>query len=631
VTLKRVILLGQPNVGKSSLLNALTGASVQVSNYPGTTVEVTKAKTRINGVEYEFIDTPGIYNLYPSSLEEEVTERVVLEGNYDFAIVIIDATAVERGLAFLISVAELGIPMIVAFNFWEEAEAKGIIIDYRGLERILGVPVVKINPLKRGGLRELISRFGEARRPRVKVPYDDHIERAIEKAMKCIPENVKLSRRGLAVRLVEEDPLVWRMYGCPAAEQAVEELRKSGHNPHQDIESQRAGYALLLARRYVRVHARPRAVASRFEARLVERPLLAGLVSLAILAATIAVTVYLGGKLIDLIDSAVGPYVDSLTASLEKEGLLGFTAAKTVEALYAQYAAALPYVFVFYLVLILFEDVGILPRLMLWLYSFTRRLGIHPKGVIPALLGLGCSVPAVMSTRILPGRKQRIAVAAMLAFIPCSSRATTIFAVAGRIAGAWAPMLIYFEGFLIAAFVGYIVSKITGGWREAIMIEDIPPIRKPMPKVVASKAWARFREFIVIVTPLVALGAVLYAVLAYTGYAETIESILAPFAAPLHLPPKALIPAVYGFLQKDLVVSMLAAVYGTANLASVMTPTQALIFTMLSTYQIPCIIAFLMMIREFGAKRATLMLITLDSIGYAITALHATLLAYFAR
>ncbi|MET1102208.1 MAG: FeoB small GTPase domain-containing protein [Pyrodictiaceae archaeon] len=163
------MLVGQPNVGKSSLLNALTNANVGVANYPGTTVDIYRARAVIGGEEYEFIDTPGIYNLYPSSLEE-ITERILLEEDYDFAVVLVDAIALERGILLAISLIELGVPLVVAINFWEEAKRRGIRIDYVGLERELGVPVVRINPVKRGGLEEFIRRIRErGRGPRDKI------------------------------------------------------------------------------------------------------------------------------------------------------------------------------------------------------------------------------------------------------------------------------------------------------------------------------------------------------------------------------------------------------------------------------------------------------------------------------
>ncbi|NJE48222.1 FeoB small GTPase domain-containing protein [Thermococcus sp. 9N3] len=192
----KVLLVGQPNVGKSSLLNALTGAKVIISNYPGTTVDVSTGEAVIGGRKFTFIDTPGVYSLTPSSEEEKVTDGIILEGDYDFVIQVIDATALERGLIITLQLAELGVPMIVALNFWEEAEKRGILINRDMLERILGVPVVNINPVKRN-LKELVERLDEAKPSRYTFSYDDHIEIAIAEVMKRLKYEGKLSRRVL--------------------------------------------------------------------------------------------------------------------------------------------------------------------------------------------------------------------------------------------------------------------------------------------------------------------------------------------------------------------------------------------------------------------------------------------------
>jgi ferrous iron transport protein B len=622
---KRVLLLGQPNVGKSSLLKALTGAHVQISNYPGTTVEITIARRIINGIEYEFIDTPGIYNLYPSSLEEEVTEKAVLEEDYDFAIVVIDATAIERGLAFLLSIIELGVPVIVAMNFWEEAIRRGIYIDYEGLEKELGVPIVRINPIKKGGVKDLINSINDARRSKLRIVYDDHIEKAIEIASKCITGSTKLSKRGLAVRLVERDPLVTAKYGCKYSEEAYRMLIESGHDPYNDVEITRAGYALSIAKKYVRIVPSPIKVISGIDEKVLKSSFLGPLLGISILVAMIILTVFIGNIIVDFLNSLLGDYVEAAASRIEPYGLLGLAIAKSIEALYAQYIAALPYVFIFYLILVVLEDTGFLTRLMLWLHMITKKLGLYPKGVIPALLGLGCSVPATTATRILPSMRQRIVVIAMLAFIPCSSRATIVFGVAGRIGGAIVALSIYLFGLLLASIIAKIISKATGAEEDAVLIEDIPPLRTPRPGIVAEKAWQRLREFIVIVTPLIIAGAIAYAILVYFNINSWVVSLFAPLMNIIKLPPSLAIPLVYGFLQKDLVISMLAAVLGTSDFASVLSVKQAITFTMASTYQVPCIIALGAMINELGYKKAILLWIILDLIGYAVTALYANL------
>ena len=620
---RKALLLGQPNVGKSTILNALTGAGVHTSNYPGTTVEVTKAKALINGVEYEFIDTPGIYNLFPSSMEEEVTERVLIEEEYEAVVVVADATAIERSLVFIFSVLELGVPAVITVNFWEEAERKGIHINYRRLEEELGVPVVKVNPLRKGGLKQLIKRLKEARPSRLRIMYDDRIEKAIAEALKCIHTHKKLSERGIAVRLIEGDPIFCRLYCCKSAEVARKELVKAGHDPYKGIEVNRAGYAMEFSKRYVRIHPTLMPGLSWLDKALITNPSLGLLASLLSISALILVTIVIGNELIDLINSQFGSIINSMSLTLSTQGLGGLMTLMSVKALYGQYVAAFPYVFIFYLFLVLLEDSGLLARIMIWLHAFTKKIGLHSKGVIPVLLGLGCSVPATIGTRILPGRKQKIVAISMLAFIPCSSRASIVFGVAGRVLGPQYSLAIYFLGFLLAIVVGYVIAKVLRAGEEAILIEDIPPIRSPKVKTVLSKTWLRLKSFIIIVTPLVVIGALIYAAAVYAHLDKVIIDSLAPVASILKLPAGTLIPLSYGFLQKDLVISMLAAVVGTVDFGKVLTPHQIITFTMASTYQVPCIIALGAMVRELGVKKAILLWILLDIIGFSATIIYA--------
>ena len=623
---RRVLLVGQPNVGKSSLLRALTGARVEVSNYPGTTVDVLVAEAVIGGVRYEFVDTPGVYNLYPSSLEEEVTERAILDGGYDFIINVVDATALERSLIVTVALAELGVPMIVAVNFWEEAERRGIRVDTARLEELLGVPVVRVNPLRRGGVEELVSRLGEARRSRLKIRYDDHIEEAIGEAMGCVPGDTRLSRRGLAVRLVEGDPLVCERYCCSRAVEARRRLVEAGHDPSLDIEVARAGTAARLAMEAVAVEQATPMSVSRLDLFFAEHPWAGLLFAAATLSTIVLAAVAVGGHVVSLLDSTVGPLVEAAAAGLEAGGgLLGALAGYVLRALYAQYAAALPYVFVFYLLLTVLEDSGLLARTMIWLAAVTERLGLHPKAVIPALLGMGCSVPAVRATRVLPGWRQRLAAAAALAFIPCSSRSTVVFAVGATVAGWWVPLLVYGQGLVLALIAASLVSRLTGGVEEALLVEDVPPLRVPALANVVEKTRARLEDFVLIVTPLVVLGAVVYAALDYTGAASAAAALLSPLAELLGLPASSLAAVLYGFIQKDLVVSMLAASLGTTDFASVLSPRQALVFTLLNSYQVPCVIALGAMAREFGARRALLLLAALDAAGLAVALLYAWL------
>jgi len=203
----KILLIGQPNVGKSSLLNALVGPKVTVSNYPGTTVEVIKAKKKINNIEIEFLDTPGIYSISDRSEEEKITEQVLFERKIDAAIVVADATSLERSLYMFLQILEAHIPIVLAINFIEEAQKKGIEINIEKLEKYLNTPVLSINPLTKMGINKLVEiitlKTEKIARQGFRIRYDDHIEKAINTI--SIQVEGKLPKRFIALRDLEGD------------------------------------------------------------------------------------------------------------------------------------------------------------------------------------------------------------------------------------------------------------------------------------------------------------------------------------------------------------------------------------------------------------------------------------------
>lgn len=221
----KILLVGQPNAGKSSLLNALVGPRVTVSNYPGTTVEVTKAKKKINDTEIEFVDTPGIYSISDRSEEEKVTENALFEEEADGAIIFVDATALERSLYMVLQILEAEIPAVVALNFVEEAEKKGIRINATKLGELLNVPIVPINPLTKKGIDNLIDSLLKikAEAKGFKVRYDDHIEKAIKQISLELKES-RLPKRFVSLRILEEDK---DFYKYLKSKSIIEEAKKS--------------------------------------------------------------------------------------------------------------------------------------------------------------------------------------------------------------------------------------------------------------------------------------------------------------------------------------------------------------------------------------------------------------------
>jgi ferrous iron transport protein B len=251
----KILLVGQPNVGKSSLLNALVGPKVIVSNYPGTTVEITKAGKVIAGERIEFVDTPGIYSISDRSEEEKVTEKALFEETIDGAIIVADSSSLERSLYLAFQVLEAGLPVVLALNFIESAQKKGITINHQKLTRLLGVPVVDINPLTGYQIEKLINatlKIKESTPKPFSIKYDDHIEKAIENISSQILKD-SLPKRFIALRILEGDT---DFYKYLKDKEIIKET-KQGLQQHpkvsQDIAITRFGTAAFIAEEVTRL------------------------------------------------------------------------------------------------------------------------------------------------------------------------------------------------------------------------------------------------------------------------------------------------------------------------------------------------------------------------------------------
>ena len=602
----KIGLVGQPNVGKSSLLNALVGPRVIVSNYSGTTVEVTKAKKKFGGIEIEFIDTPGIYSISDRSEEEKVTERALFEGKgLNKAVVVADITALDRSLYIALQILEAGISTVMVLNFTEEAREKGIRVDREKLEELLNISIITVDPLTKKGIDELIDTLlkTEERAKNFMVIYDDDIERAIKEISPELKES-RLPKRFLALRVLEEDEDFYKYLKNKEIISVVKNKLLQNHpNVAKDIAITRYGTASFLARKVTQIISRRRRI--KFETRMdnilldkIWGPVAAALFFLIIFGALLYIGNWTQNMLMGLLKGFLSflGQTNSVAARVFGQGLVGLVAGISI---------ALPYVFLFYLFLGLLEDIGLLSRFIVNAQKIFMKLGLPGKSLIPLALGLGCTVPATRATRVLSSKKAKIVTASLFAFVPCSSRTAILMGIVGFY-GRFGLVISVLATLIVAGLLWVFAIKSIFHIKEEPLILELPPYRKPLLGNILAKSWIRMKDFIYIVVPLLILGGIFYGILDLFNIPGIIVRPLSPITHWLGLPAAVIIPLVFGFLQKDLTAPMLISVLGI-GVARALTPLQIYTFGLVAIIGIPCINALGMLIKEFGFKKAVLL------------------------
>ena len=598
----KILLIGQPNVGKSSLLNALVGPRVTVSNYPGTTVEVTKAKKKINNTAIEFVDTPGIYSISDRSEEEKVTEKALFEEEVDGVIVIADATSLERSLYMMLQILEAQIPIVLVLNFIEDARKRGIKIDCEKLEKYLNIPVVPINPLTKRGISKLVDailKIREATKQSFKIEYHDHIEKAIDKI--SVQVKGRLPKRFVVLRVLEEDEDFYKYLENKEIIKEAKRSLKEHPKVAEDVSITRYGTALFIAEKVTQiVHLKKEKKLQKGLDNVLFHKIWGLLSSGLFFLAIFGILLYLGnliqGILMGWTESLLsyfGTAEHSITAMILVQGLTGLAVGVSI---------ALHYVFLFYLILGSLEDIGILSRFIINAERFFKKLGLPGKSFIPLALGLGCTAPATRATRILSSKKEQFCTASLFAFVPCSSRIAIIMGIVGFYGGIKLAFSVFATLFVAGLIWAFGIKKAIHIKSEPLLLE-LPPYRKPLIKNVLAKSWIRMKDFVYIVIPLLVLGGIAYGILNITGFTKRIVEPLSPITTWLGLPAATIIPLVFGFLQKDLTGAMLLSVLGS-KISLALTPLQIYTFGIASTIGIPCIIALGMLTREFGFKKA---------------------------
>jgi len=541
----KILLMGNPNVGKSAIFSRLTGVDVMVSNYPGTTIEIKKGKMKLDGQMVEVIDVPGIYSLEPTSKAEEVAVSMLKEG--DMVINVVDATNMERNLNLTLQLLERNIPVIIVLNFWDETRHLGIKIDAKKLETHLDIPVIPAVAVTGEGIKELVSRLHEA-----KAHANIHdVDSRWSEIGKIIKEVQKVT---------------------PKKHTFLENLEDLSIKPLTGIPITLFILALVfLAVRFIGENLIAYLFDPLFELYL---PAVTGLSDM----------LGKGGVIHDVL---VGTLIEGKIDYIQSMGLL-------TTGLYVPLAMVLPYVFAFYLVLGILEDSGYLPRLATLVDAILHRLGMHGLAIIPMLLGLGCNVPGALSTRILETRKQRFIAATMMAIaVPCMAQTAMVFALLGPY-GIKGFGIYFVTLFIVWLMLGFLLNKgLKGETPETFM--EIPPYRIPYLGSLSKKLWMRMRNFLSEAIPFVLLGVFIVNILYVFGIIEWISEAAAPLIVGiLGLPKEAVASLIVGFLRKDVAVGML--------LPLGLDMGQLIVASVVLTMYFPCVATFVVLFKELGAK-----------------------------
>ena len=627
-----LVLVGTANVGKSALFGALSGRYATVSNYPGTTVEVMRARARLGGVDWDVIDTPGTDGLLPTADDARVTRDVLLATAGACVLLVCDAKNLRRGLLLLAQLAEAEVPVVVALNMSDEAVHRGIHIDTKALAAAAGVPIVETVAVLGRGVPELVAALRDARVPRLRPEYGAVLEAAIDEAAELLPAQLGLDRRALALLLLGGDLSllgVLQPWMSPGARERLGALatRLQARYPRSlrfTLARRRlAAVDALHARVLTSAAQRPRG-ARRLQALeawtthpvlgipIVAAVLFAAYLFVGVLGARVAVDFLerwlFRDRLVPLFAAglrAAVPWAAARELLAGPDGILVGRFGLVSMGLSYALAIVLPIVATFFVAFSVLEDSGYLPRLAVMLNRVFKTMGLNGKAVLPMILGLGCDTMATITTRILETRKERILVTLLLALaIPCSAQIAVILAMLASLplaAAAW------FVATLVAVLlsVGWLAARVVPG-RGSDFVLELPPLRLPRPGNVAVKAVARVEWYLREALPIFVLGTAVLQVLDRTGALAAIERAARPLVVGLlDLPQEAAGAFLLGFLRRDYAAAGLFAHYQPFLQAG--TPTRSMqieivVALVTVTLFLPCIANLFVLLKERGLR-----------------------------
>lgn len=614
----QVALIGQPNVGKSALFSRMTGIGVISSNYPGTTVEFEEARIIRNDVTVTVHDLPGTYSLSKNALDENATIKMLADPRNDAVVIVADAMNLPSSIVLCFEILELGLPSILALNKMDVARNK-FDIDIEGLSEYLGIPVIPVSAKTSEGVDALVDAVcaGEARVSDFKVNYSKRVEAAVRSLADGIPGN-RYDPFGVAVKMIEGAEDFISMAPEEVTENAVkfrQMLEKlNDEPPEQTIGRERYALADVVVKRFIGLSQRTPTPKERFSDLTIE-PLTGVPILFMVMGAIFLTIVYVGGFLDEwipvLYDMAVGDVLAGIAD--DASPFWGAVINGINESVGEILALVVAYILVFYIILAVLEDSGYLTRVVVLMDSLMHRFGLHGGAVIPIMVGIGCNVPAILATRSIRSRRERIIISSIIVMaVPCSAQMAIIMGITGKYAGIPYAFITLAVLVALGCTIGLVLNRYMRREPSSLAME-LPELVVPQAGNVLSKTWSRIKDFFTIAFPLLVVGSVLISILLTF---DLLDWIVEPFAfvtvGMLGLPAVSVIAFIVGILRKEMAVGMLAVL----GILTTMTPDQFVVFGLVMAVYVPCIATLTVMWKELGWKDT--LTISAISVGAAI-------------
>ncbi len=622
--MKRVVLIGTPNSGKSTIFNQIAGFKAEIANYAGTTVSVTKAVAEIGVITFELIDLPGLYSVATTDFAELQTVKWLSENDFDVVVCVTDAMFMAKGLKLACEIKNLGKPVVLAVNMVDEIEKRGWKVNWRYIKKEMGIPVVPISALYGKGLRRLfVIALEEAKKSESSLSEgkasveetldieksDSEIKDVSEKLMDFIKAHLQEEK---SVRIDIFVKLILQGSYMLAAHKGID-LKKFEYSEKLDEivklnrEKCKKVYEIVenAVERVDKI-----TFGDKLDKYLLLNSWLGFGFSLLVLFILGSVIFKVGGyfeeRLLSLLNyklSGKGLWVDVVNSAWE-----GFTSAVAV---------VLPYLLPFLFVIGLLEDSGYLARMCFLFDGLFHKIGLHGIAVIPTTIATGCTVPAIMATRNLFTEEEKKTLALTLNFIPCAARMSVILAMASIVAGKFA-LLVYLLAFLLFAVINALIlkkAKVVDG-----VVFEVPKLRMPSAKITFLKVWFRLKEFFTIILPVLILGSVIMTLIEDTALARFVEKWFGWIITSLDIPKSLVLPLIFGVMKKEVILPLMLNKLGVtlAGLNAVLTTKQIVTLVIFFTFYSPCLATLVAIGAEFGILWAALSVVLTTAVAWLV-------------